>query len=291
MTGLILKFSGKYRDANLPIYKRDPILSDKAGSLLLVDVSAIPSGVPLSGSLLRNIAADQAKASGIVGDTSATFAIRGDMTGANGRVERSAKGGIHVISSQAAAGMPANTGCAVVLPQSIVDYMVANPTHVFLMSQWRKLTRAAKTTDPDGAKCFAAVQNNASNGAFMLTHNPNSQEMPSTALRVGRAIRGAGANAIGDSMHSIAGPLTGAMTAAAVKDVAQFGRVAPQNSFAPLAAALPSWVLYRIYVEDLTVSGRTFEQVDAIDAALWQASFAAGGRFGGDTFTNPAVVP
>jgi hypothetical protein len=48
-------------------------------------------------------------------------------------------------------------------------------------------------------------------------------------------------------------------------------------------------VLYRAYIEDLTVSGRTYAQVQALDYALWQAAFAPGGRYAGDTFTPPAI--
>lgn len=50
-------------------------------------------------------------------------------------------------------------------------------------------------------------------------------------------------------------------------------------------------MIYRVYIEDLTVSGRTYAQVDSIDFALWQAAFAAGGKFYGDTYTDPSTLP
>jgi hypothetical protein len=47
--------------------------------------------------------------------------------------------------------------------------------------------------------------------------------------------------------------------------------------------------LYRLYIENLTVSGRTWAEVDAIDYALYQAAFGAGGRFADDTFTASPI--
>lgn len=53
----------------------------------------------------------------------------------------------------------------------------------------------------------------------------------------------------------------------------------------------PSFVFYRTYLEDLTLSGRTYAQVSAADLALYNAAFGAGGRYAGDTFTDPATLP
>jgi hypothetical protein len=55
------------------------------------------------------------------------------------------------------------------------------------------------------------------------------------------------------------------------------------------STAAPSFILYRFYLEDLTVSGRSYAEVDAIDYALWQTDFGAGGRFAGDTFTASPI--
>jgi len=52
-----------------------------------------------------------------------------------------------------------------------------------------------------------------------------------------------------------------------------------------------SWIFYRAYMEDLTVSGRTYAQVDAEDLALFTEQFAVGGRYHNDTFTNPTTIP
>lgn len=52
-----------------------------------------------------------------------------------------------------------------------------------------------------------------------------------------------------------------------------------------------SHIIYRVYLEDLTISGRTYATVEAADGALFTAAFGTGGRFNGDTFTNPTTIP
>lgn len=52
-----------------------------------------------------------------------------------------------------------------------------------------------------------------------------------------------------------------------------------------------SCVLYRVYMEDLTVSGRTFAAVDALDNDDYTTAFAAGSRYAGDTWTDPTTIP
>lgn len=46
----------------------------------------------------------------------------------------------------------------------------------------------------------------------------------------------------------------------------------------------PDIIIYRVYLEDLDVSGLTWEQAKQNDDALYQAAFANGGRLSGDTW-------
>ncbi|MCB4842518.1 hypothetical protein LHV18_18025, partial [Providencia rettgeri] len=56
-----------------------------------------------------------------------------------------------------------------------------------------------------------------------------------------------------------------------------------------LKHTLPAWIFYRAYIEDLTVSGRTWDEVNAIDKAMYEKEvISVGGRYFGDTFTAPA---
>lgn len=52
----------------------------------------------------------------------------------------------------------------------------------------------------------------------------------------------------------------------------------------------PSWILYRAYLEDLTESGRTYAEVDAIDTAEYVKAFNPDGRYHDDLWTPPATL-
>lgn len=51
-----------------------------------------------------------------------------------------------------------------------------------------------------------------------------------------------------------------------------------------------SLIIYRVYIEDLNSSGRTYEQVKAIDDAEFNKAFGVGGRFYGDSWSDPMTV-
>lgn len=53
---------------------------------------------------------------------------------------------------------------------------------------------------------------------------------------------------------------------------------------------LASWAFYRSYLEDLSVSGRSYSEVAAIDSVEYARAFAVGGRYGADTYTDPATI-
>jgi len=50
-----------------------------------------------------------------------------------------------------------------------------------------------------------------------------------------------------------------------------------------------SMIFYRFYCEDLSLSGRTREAVAALDDELFAEAFAVGGKFYGDTYTDPST--
>jgi hypothetical protein len=64
------------------------------------------------------------------------------------------------------------------------------------------------------------------------------------------------------------------------------------NASGTAKESAPSVVFYRTYLEDLTVSGRTYAEVDALDVALYTKHvLTTGGRYYGDTYTDPATIP
>lgn len=297
MSSLIIS-GGTADGAGTMPFLLDPILSDGDGSLMLIDVANWDAGVPAHNAALRNIAYLQATSllGGTEADVAAIFKKVGDLPGGDyGFAERSGKGGLHVAPTQSEP-IPYNNGYQIELPDSVMAHMIANPTHNFYFSQWRYLTRIAASTSPDGAKCFAEIQA-ASEGGFLMLSHTSGQERPTTAVRIGRTILGVGRNIVGHTSFTTAGPYTAGTdptpdaadyTTGKARSIAQFGAVQRQNLFDPIRAALQSWIFYRFYIEDLTVSGRSYAEVDAINTALWTAATGAGGRFNGDTFTAPA---
>lgn len=53
---------------------------------------------------------------------------------------------------------------------------------------------------------------------------------------------------------------------------------------------LPSWIFYELMIENLTKSGRTWEEANNIDHEAFAAAFGSGGRYAGDTFTSPSTL-
>lgn len=49
-------------------------------------------------------------------------------------------------------------------------------------------------------------------------------------------------------------------------------------------------MLYTLWIEDLTASGRTYAQSSAEGLALMGRGFNEGGEYCGDTFTSPGLV-
>lgn len=295
MVGLIIK-GGTFTGAGSKPFLLDPILS--SGSLLLTDVKNWESGTPTNDATFANIARDQAANLGLSGDTSAAFKRVGDLVGNSyGLIERSGKGGLHVAVRQSSAIAELH-GYNIELPDAVMSYMIANPAHNYYVSQWRKLTRAAASTSPDGAKTFVGIEASGA-GGFSRHCHVSGQELPQSSNRIGRNVYGAGLNALGDTAAAISGPYTAGSSptpstaqyaTGLARSVGQFGSVQRQNNYSVLLAALPSWVFYRAYIEDLTVSGRTHAEVAAIDETLFNESFGSGGRFDGDTYTAPATV-
>ncbi|NCM96160.1 MAG: hypothetical protein GW948_02250 [Rhodobacterales bacterium] len=293
MAGLVIK-GGNFLGAGSRPFLLDAILTDGPGSLMLIDVRNWASGVPASDAALTNIARVQSNALGL-GAANAIFRKVGDLTGGGfGLIERSTKGGLHVAVRQSS-GIAANQGYNIEVPESVMAYMIANPTHNYYYSQWRRLTRAS-LSEGTGAKALMAVENNTT-GGFVLMSQTAGQERPTLANRIGRSMLGAGQNVLGNTADMIAGPYTAGTSATPTteqyasgraRSLAQFGSVLLQNSWSAIAAQLQSWVFYRAYVEDLTLSGRTFAEVSAIDSALWTAAFGTGGVFAGDSHTAPS---
>lgn len=289
MTGIATVLQTTLTDASLPVIDlTDRLLT--AGSLLLIDPthssSPWPAGVPANAAVLPNVAWKRANAMIGAGDASSLGVYFDDLhQAADAMFERTPKGGIHGIYSQVNNGN-ANRGAALRVQVAIRDYLYTNRAHRFYMSVWHRRTRAASIAG--GALQRNAQIADATQGAQRQINFDPSETFGNTQTGFREAIV---RNTVGVQMRSVDGSGYNTAAPAASANLCatafQWGNYGiGQTAWANKSA---SDVFYRAYIEDLTVSGRTYAQVDALDYALWQAAFATGGRYIGDTFTDPAT--
>jgi hypothetical protein len=213
-------------------------------------------------------------------DGAATAAPNPDML-----IERSARGGLHVITSQATQ----STGriASLLLPNSIRDYIFANLGNTFYLSAWSRVTRVAlANTGP-----YISLQGNGANaGVFNVgvSGNLGSISPSNSAISPSR-------NTLGNTIEQVANTWDGTPPASAsdIPNLTLYGFGTTNISYGPSSARNKAFsaVLYRVFFEDLTVSGRSFAAVKAKDDAAYAAAFGTGGRYAGDTFTDPATLP
>lgn len=286
-------------DTSIPKLRDDPLLAD--GSLFLFDpghtFGSIGAGVPGGGTPLPNVAWKEAAA--VLGaGTQASLAgtvVRVDADAAGlWKIERTTKGGIHGISTQAG-GQTIGRNWYAKTPQAVADFLRANAaTRAFYFSVWRKITRPLSAAANPAPQSPFHLANDTSNALFYMSggsFTPSASGNPTAFngasrfpdLHDGQQAAGTDVFLAGSTVNKI-----GNVNAGTTCDFG-VGTFDAWDSYNWNKAA--SYVLYRVYIEDLSASGRTFAQVQALDLALFQAAFGAGGRFSGDTYTNPSTLP
>lgn len=278
MAGQKIVLSGvTFTDTTLPVLRADGILS--AGSLALMDLShsqGMVSGVPANGALIPNIAYAEAAAilgGGTASTLSTTFVNNAQSVDA--LFERTLKLGLQGIYSQV--NQTTNgRGAQLNLAAPIRDYIIANKTHRFYISVWARRTRAAI-----GDQRFMEFGNGGSYLGFM-SRSAITSKVAGPSNQIG------GLNTVANRFVAMQAQAGSADTVSTPAASFVFGNI---GSGTALQNQCASDIFYRAYCEDLTVSGRTYAQVEAIDQALWTAAFAAGGRFNGDTYTEPSTFP
>lgn len=297
--GLQVKIPSAFTDTTLPILREDLVIPTTiaTGVLALLEMnhsfSPAGSGVA-SGLMIPNIAWQEAAAligSGTLSTLSSTLGYDPSyVSGTTGLFERTSKGALHGMVSQTN-NTASSQGAYFRLADPIRQYILANSGHSYFMSLWDRITRVAVS----GATAvgLASLQNNASGASNRLINVTATSpgyvggtlgvQLSQAFNTVGNAyyeVAQAGYSGSVPSFGSdIAGVFWGTTTAAG----------AGQNSAAGNFNKLPSHIFYRLYLEDITVSGRTFAQVSALDQQAFALAFGAGGRYAGDTFTTPTL--
>jgi hypothetical protein len=272
-----------------------------AGPLLLWEPGnpdSAHTGVPADGSTMTDLAATQAAAT--IGSAPGGIGVTNQITnGTQAKIELTAKGGIHLIESQAT-----QTGAYQLfrlgMGSARLAWVNSRPaTDRWYLGAWWVTTRGFKAGYTGSHQIFGLRRNGDVDSSDLtlrlLTTGPSSTAAHAiTTPPTGDARALSGSPVFVDS-----DPSTGKRSFVAAGSTGQpTGWTVAVDQFVSVGAHVsgevnnfPSVVLYRCYIENLTVSGRSFATVAAIDQAEYQAQVVTpGGRYYGDTWSDPATV-
>lgn len=326
--GYRLKVPGVATGTGFKILSVDPVLP-RQGALLLLDPAhpADPvSGLPAADAFIPNIAWESARAMVGSGDRLSLGVQRkssGTLTGAAGKLERSSKGGIHGIASQTA--MVAGAIERLEVSDMIKGYLLANPGNDLYFSIWWSqtrdwlnitgnrhrvfaLTKANAADSTQSFRCMFCIDGAGTDTAQLAVYPDASAGAPQhMGSQFERQVAAGQPNAqfgwrrqgTGNSDWTLLNGKTMPVSVADMQMRVGWGRSGSAivgDTGAPYT--LPqdqagSFILQRLYIEDLTVSGRTWTAVDALDKIEHDKHVKnVGGRYYGDTFvTDPASIP
>lgn len=270
MSGFKIVLPTTFSNGSLPVLGDDPLLS--RGSLLLVEPGHPAStyrGSLADGDLLDNIAWKEAQP--LTGGNETSLKSRFENPSA--RAWWTAKGNSIQWVSGPAVGAH--------FPLPVLEYLRQNPAHQYRAILWVGLPAESTGVsgrwsvvhfDPAEAVSSIYFDFHAGRGGNV---DANGSEIPNTNT------------AIGPRRHASPsvenkGPIT-ATAAQADKWSRLFGYGIGTNP----GPAGGQGIFHRFYMEDLTVSGRTAAEVDAIDTELYiRHVLKSGGRHYGERYTN-----
>jgi hypothetical protein len=291
MNGIKLPLTGvTFTDGTLPIViSVDPI--ETSGSLLLLEpnhpVTQWSSGIPANGGTVPNVLATLGTAT--AGASVAAVPVQNTSPSSSAMIlERTTKGGVHAAVSPTN-GTTASIGLLIGLPSALLDYLKANPTHIYYLSMWSRLTKVMSGATSLPTQLVTSTTFQAGLGSVLptpqatITNSVGNTVTSSSPVDSGPVLRSQNFTGL-TSDFTTASDATLATRMGAM-DLGNFAAQAGGSS----SGKWGGWAMYRVYLEDLTVSGRSNATVAAIDAAqlanaIGAASSAWGsGRYNGDT--------
>lgn len=305
MPGLKTVIPTAFTDTSLPILRDDPLLTP--GSLVLVEAGHPLGGlgtgdnsVPVAGATVPNIAWREAAAalgSGDVNTLRLAVSISGYTNPTLAKIERTAKRGLHSITSKTIDPSNGTNFFHMTPPLAIRQFILDNTgansgsaKHKFYTSAWVRQTRVGFDILNNFAVLneFTSITGQSSNYILYTGQATNPQGSQITPDRK--------VNGPQFSNTANAGYWTGTPAANDAGLRARMGNLgmADMYSYTPeIRMGQADLVLYRVYLEDLTVSGRTYSQVSALDQQMFTDQvLTSGGRYYGDTTpTDPTTIP
>lgn len=227
-----------------------------------------------------------------------------------GLVERTEKGGLHFVISQDESlldgvDLPA---AAIAWPAAFRAYIYNNPENHIYISTWSMVTRGHK----GGTLSYGGIDFGVGGSGLMefITGGLNQRSVFGNVASPTNSTNTLGSRmsstvSVGTKFNNHATSKFSSGNPANATSVSSVGIAAGnagnRNPYhhspggptgVTMRSRWESWILYRLYVEDLTVSGRTYAEVDALDHALYEREvLTPGGRYYGDTYTDPATLP
>ncbi|MCL4068788.1 hypothetical protein M3484_19680 [Pseudomonas sp. GX19020] len=275
----------------------DPILSK--GSLLLWDPTHLSGGDAAgvaNGASLANVAADIAARLIGISEAAARPTISnvgaeaGSATVTQSMKRRTAKGGLYGVYSKAhAVGDRLGQTNFGMLADFAKEYMWTND-HMYFMSIWARSLRSGRVGTGSAASPLSAMHGSVSGSANQLLINNGTIAAPSR--QQGFSTNNALFDANAPRINNLARQGWAGTKPTLVNAVGPWFMTGSYGSWAG-SLNQPGWsgIIERCYIEDLTVSGRSYAEVDAIDFAIFTAAHAAGGAWFGDTYPDPATLP
>ncbi|MEA3390013.1 MAG: hypothetical protein U9R64_12185 [Pseudomonadota bacterium] len=297
--GLDITIPTEVDDTTLPYADDDDALL-VPGSLLLIDpahsvapVGALPALAPFGQTPVPNIAWKHLAdilGSGSETTLASTFFYDSAVAAHANRFEKTSKGGIHGIISLV--NNDANfQGAFIRAAVPLSTYLFTNRAHAFYFSRWSRVTRPGSNSVGATKAALWSSQGTVGNDYLFKFLTTGNQPASGAAQRLGGQstpgpnTNGATFDAIGVQGFTGTGPSSSITFAPA-----NWGTTAP-DAFSGRYNVQQSSILYRTYLEDLTVSGRTYAEVEALDRALFDLTMGSGGRYADDVFTSPSVLP
>ena len=208
----------------------------------------------------------------------------------NFKTEYTPRGGVHIASSRSTMVNFAYMGLS--LPGAIKKFIYDNPTHDYYLSTWQKVT-ASELAGHAGAVQFVGLNSGASSYLFQQSASAVSTASRYT-LAVGARDGSTGFLNTGMAVEQVANTYRGAALTGYTSTMHDFlwAIGSPVGAFGPSYGVnkSKSAVLYRVYLEDLTVSGRSFDEAKKVDDGLYALKCGAGNRYSSDTNTAPSSL-
>lgn len=265
--------------------KGDQRLND--GSLILLEPARDGiAGIPTS---LNNYAHDSALE--LVGQSIDKISIKNNLASAGGIAERTTKGGLHgIVPQNPATGTP-RISMSGRIPAALEAYFLANTDHSYYIALQATVTRNVSSLYPEDSIVIAGIYS-SSIGSDESQQTPLVYQNKSSLNVTGGRVNASGLLGRSYATPQPAFLVDSAMSSliihsATIDDSIRRDLFCMGQSSLNYQKGMPSWVLYSLYIEDLTVSGQTYAQAHAKSQAVYDSRFGNGGIYANDSWTTP----